>query len=60
MVAKVSQSNTALSVNHQGQFPAVTLSFNLAPGISLGQAVDAINAAVPAPVRLILRQLNNI
>jgi hydrophobe/amphiphile efflux-1 (HAE1) family protein len=33
-----------LSVNHQGQFPAVTLSFNLAPSIALGQAVDAINA----------------
>jgi hydrophobe/amphiphile efflux-1 (HAE1) family protein len=32
----------ALSVNHQGQFPAVTLSFNLAPGVSLGQAVDKI------------------
>src|SRR6266404_4757984 len=27
---------TALAVNHQGQFPAVTLSFNLAPGVSLG------------------------
>jgi multidrug efflux pump subunit AcrB len=33
-----------LSVNHQGQFPAVTLSFNLAPGIALGQAVDKIQA----------------
>jgi multidrug efflux pump subunit AcrB len=33
-----------LSVNHQSQFPAVTLSFNLAPGVSLGQAVKAINA----------------
>ncbi|HUK02542.1 MAG TPA: efflux RND transporter permease subunit [Steroidobacteraceae bacterium] len=32
----------ALSVNHQDQFPAVTLSFNLAPGYALGQAVDAI------------------
>jgi hydrophobe/amphiphile efflux-1 (HAE1) family protein len=32
----------ALSVNHQGQFPAVTLSFNLAPGIAIGQAVDVI------------------
>ena len=31
-----------LSVSHQGQFPAVTLSFNLRPGIALGQAVDAI------------------
>jgi hydrophobe/amphiphile efflux-1 (HAE1) family protein len=34
-----------LSVSHQGQFPAVTLSFNLQPGIALGQAVDAINRA---------------
>jgi multidrug efflux pump subunit AcrB len=34
----------ALSVNHQGQFPAVTLSFNLAPGVALGQAVDSIQA----------------
>jgi hydrophobe/amphiphile efflux-1 (HAE1) family protein len=34
----------ALSVNHQGQFPAVTLSFNLAPGVALGQAVDKIQA----------------
>ncbi|HEX4192497.1 MAG TPA: efflux RND transporter permease subunit, partial [Stellaceae bacterium] len=33
----------ALSVNHQGQFPAVTLSFNLAQGTSLGAAVDRIN-----------------
>ena len=33
-----------LSVNHQGMFPAVTLSFNLAPGASLGQAVDKIQA----------------
>jgi hydrophobic/amphiphilic exporter-1 (mainly G- bacteria), HAE1 family len=31
-----------LSINHQGQFPAVTLSFNLAPGAALGDAVDAI------------------
>jgi hydrophobe/amphiphile efflux-1 (HAE1) family protein len=35
-----------LSVSHQGQFPAITLSFNLPAGVSLGQAVDAINAAV--------------
>jgi multidrug efflux pump subunit AcrB len=32
-----------LSINHQGQFPAVTLSFNLAPGVSLGQATTAIH-----------------
>jgi multidrug efflux pump len=35
-------SNTALSVNHQGIFPAITLSFNLAPGASLGPAVQHI------------------
>jgi hydrophobic/amphiphilic exporter-1 (mainly G- bacteria), HAE1 family len=35
-----------LSVGHQGQFPAITVSFNLAPGASLGQAVDAIQGAV--------------
>ena len=33
-----------LSVNHQGQFPAVTVSFNLAPGVALGHAVNAIKA----------------
>jgi hydrophobe/amphiphile efflux-1 (HAE1) family protein len=34
-----------LSVSHQGQFPAVTLSFNLQPGVALGEAVDAIQKA---------------
>lgn len=34
-----------LSVSHQGQFPAVTISFNLAPGAALGDAVDAIQQA---------------
>ncbi|WP_374250303.1 multidrug efflux RND transporter permease subunit [Xanthobacter sp.] len=43
---KVDNSKTAyLSISHQGQFPAVTLSFNLAPGVALGQAVDAIKQA---------------
>ncbi len=37
--------NTSLAVNHQGQFPVVTLSFNLAPGMSLGDATQAIDAA---------------
>jgi HAE1 family hydrophobic/amphiphilic exporter-1 len=32
-------------VNHQGQLPAVTISFNLAPGIAIGTAVDAVRAA---------------
>ena len=44
-VAKFTSSNTYLSVNHQGQFPAVTLSFNLAPGVSLGQATELIQQA---------------
>jgi multidrug efflux pump len=39
------QKTTALAVNHQGQFPVVTLSFNLAPGVSLGDAVNAIQQA---------------
>src|SRR5439155_15975337 len=48
-------TTTALAVNHQGQFPAVTLSFNLAPGVALGDAVTAIEAAereigVPASI----------
>jgi multidrug efflux pump len=38
-------STTPLAVNHQGQFPSVTISFNLAPGVSLGQAVTSINHA---------------
>jgi hydrophobe/amphiphile efflux-1 (HAE1) family protein len=36
------RTSAPLTVNHDGQFPAVTLSFNLAPGASLGQAVTAI------------------
>jgi multidrug efflux pump len=45
-----------LSISHQGQFPAVTISFDLAPGHALGDAVDAIRAAdaeigLPATVR---------
>ncbi len=36
---------TFLSINHQGQFPAVTLSFNLAPGVALSDAVTAIEQA---------------
>jgi multidrug efflux pump len=36
---------TPLALNHQGQFPVVTISFNLAPGKSIGDAVDAVNKA---------------
>ena len=39
------QHVTYLSISHQGQFPAITLSFNLAPGAALGDAVDAISQA---------------
>jgi multidrug efflux pump subunit AcrB len=41
-VAQFSKKVEPLTVNHQGVFPAVTLSFNVAPGYSLGQAVDSI------------------
>ena len=44
-VATVEQRSAALLINHQGQFPAATLSFNLAEGASLGEAVKAIEAA---------------
>ncbi|HUI83880.1 MAG TPA: efflux RND transporter permease subunit, partial [Candidatus Binatia bacterium] len=43
--AHFAPGNTALSVNHQGQFPAVTISFNLAPGGDLGTATRAISNA---------------
>jgi multidrug efflux pump len=43
--AHFAPSTTALEVNHQGQFPAITISFNVPPGVSLGEAVDAINEA---------------
>jgi multidrug efflux pump len=39
------ESNVPLTINHQGQFPVVTVSFNLAPQVSLGTAVEAINLA---------------
>jgi hydrophobic/amphiphilic exporter-1 (mainly G- bacteria), HAE1 family len=38
-------ATSSLTVNHQGEFPAVTLSFNLAPGIALSQATQAVEAA---------------
>jgi multidrug efflux pump len=43
--AHYEHANTALSVNHQGIFPAITISFNLAPGASLGPAVQHIEQA---------------
>jgi multidrug efflux pump subunit AcrB len=43
--AHLELSNTTLAVNHQGQFPSITLSFNLGPGVSLGDAVTEIQQA---------------
>ena len=42
-IAHYEPATAPLAVNHQGQFPAVTLSFNLAPGVALSDAVQAIN-----------------
>ncbi len=44
-VVRFSRGTAPLAVSHQGQFSAVTLSFNLAPGVALGDAVTAIHAA---------------
>jgi multidrug efflux pump len=43
-IARVTERPTALAINHIGQFPAATVSFNLAPGASLGEAVKLIRA----------------
>ncbi len=43
--AHYENTRTALAVNHQGQFPSITLSFNLAPGASLGEATEEIKDA---------------
>ncbi|MHB8741935.1 MAG: MdtB/MuxB family multidrug efflux RND transporter permease subunit [Sulfuricaulis sp.] len=55
-VAHVTERAAPLVINHLGQFPAATISFNLAPGASLGDAVDAIrvaerNIGLPASVQ---------
>jgi multidrug efflux pump len=44
-IAKYEPQRTALQVNHQGQFPAVTVTFNLAPNVALGDAVTALEKA---------------
>jgi multidrug efflux pump len=44
-IATVSEKNEPLQVDHVGQFPAVNVSFDTAPGVSLGEAVKAINSA---------------
>jgi len=41
--SKLETRNVALAIDHQGQFPSVTLSFNTAPGVSLGEAIAAID-----------------
>jgi HAE1 family hydrophobic/amphiphilic exporter-1 len=54
-VARITQAAGPLTVNHLGQLPAVTISFNLAPGVALGEAIDQIQAmerrlALPATI----------
>jgi len=44
-LVQVSERTAPLSIGHLGQFPAITVSFNLAPGVALGSAVDAITRA---------------
>jgi hydrophobe/amphiphile efflux-1 (HAE1) family protein len=55
-VAHYTNKVEPLTINHQGVFPAVTLSFNLGPGVALSQAVDAIsglNSELHAPATLL-------
>jgi multidrug efflux pump len=44
-ITHVEETRVPLAINHQGQFPVVTISFNLAPGKSIGDAVAAVNKA---------------
>jgi multidrug efflux pump len=46
--ARLEMATAPLAINHQGQFPVVTVSFNLAPGVALGEAMQAIDAAKQA------------
>ncbi|MHB8068442.1 MAG: MdtB/MuxB family multidrug efflux RND transporter permease subunit [Desulfobaccales bacterium] len=55
-ITRVEETTGPLAISHQGQFPAATLSFNLAPGVSLGEAVQAIdtttkNLGMPPSIR---------
>ena len=55
-LGRIEPGTLPLAINHQGQFPSTTLSFNLAPGAALGQAVEAIHRAeasigLPASVK---------
>ena len=47
-IVRVSEKPTQLAINHIAQFPATTISFNLAPGVSLGDAVKAVRSATEA------------
>jgi multidrug efflux pump len=50
--ARLETRSTALAIDHEGQFPSVTLSFNTAPGVSLGEAtaaIDAVSARLDPP-----------
>lgn len=55
-ITRLSTKTGLLAISHQGQFPATTISFNLAPGVSLGEAVKAIedserNLCIPASIQ---------
>ncbi|MDD5167905.1 MAG: MdtB/MuxB family multidrug efflux RND transporter permease subunit [Syntrophales bacterium] len=55
-IAEATETKGPLAISRQGQFPSVTISFNLAPGVSLGEAVEAFNEAtremgLPASIR---------
>ena len=45
MLAKIAEKPASLSINHEGQFPSVNVSFDLAPGASLGEAVKSVESA---------------
>lgn len=49
-LARIEQRRAPLAIDHQGQFPAVTLSFNLGTGHSLGSAIEAIDRVASSPV----------
>jgi len=58
VLTRKEQSTSPIAINHQDLFPSVTISFNLAPGRSLGEALDAISAmetATPKPAALTAR-----
>ncbi|HUC11474.1 MAG TPA: MdtB/MuxB family multidrug efflux RND transporter permease subunit [Stellaceae bacterium] len=55
-IARIEEQTALLEIQHLGQFPATTVSFNLAPGASLGAAVDAIQQAekdIDMPISMI-------